>query len=130
MNADLRQKLLDTTSVAAIATGGISWTRAPQVPTAGAPYVVLRQVGGNIGMNHAGRDGLDTVRVQIDCFASSLVQASALREAITTALCGFQGEVGDTEFTAILPNTPRDFDPVANLYRCMADLSVTYRTAA
>ena len=130
MQADLRTKLIETTAVAEIATGGITWTRAPQTPAAGSVFAVIRQVGGNVGMNHAGRDHLDTARVQVDCFAPSFVQAAALREAITTALCGFQGTVGATEFTAILPNAPRDFDPVNGFFRCLADLSVTYRAAA
>lgn len=130
MQADLRQKLLDTAAVADLAAGGITWTRAKQAPAAGSTFVVMQQVGGNIGMNHAGRDGLDTARVQVDCFAPSFVQAAALREAIHTALCGFHGVVGATEFTAILPNTPRDFEPVNGFFRCLADLSVTYRAAA
>lgn len=130
MQADLRTKLLSVSAVTAIATGGITWQRAPQAPTAGAPYVVLRQVGGQIGMNHAGRDALDTARVQVDCFAPTFDQAKTLREAIHSALCGFQGTVGGTEFTAILPNAPRDFDPANGLHRCLADFSVSYKPAA
>ena len=130
MHADLRQKLLHTSAVAALATGGVTWSRAPQAPAAGSSFVLLQQVSGRVGMNHEGRDRLDTARVQVDCFAPSFAEAVALREAVTDALCGFQGVVGDTEFTAVLPSAPRDYEPVNGFFRCLADLSVTYRAAA
>jgi len=129
MQADLRTLLLANSDFADIGTGGVTWQHAAQAPADGKPFVVLTRIGGIPGMNHEGRSGLDSCRVQADCFAPTFAQADALREALLTAALGYQGTVGATQFTAILPNASRDFPKTGGLHRCLADIGVTYRAA-
>lgn len=130
MQADFRTLLLADTTLAAKATGGITWQHAAQAPADGKPFVVLTRIGGQPGMNHGGRSRLDSCRVQADCFAPTFAQADALREALLDVALGYTGTTGDTKFTAILPGTSRDFPRTGGLHRCLADLMVTYRPAS
>lgn len=124
MTADLLTLIANTIDVPALAPGGITWQRAAQAPA--AAFAVLTRTSGAYGFTHDGLSGLNTARVQIDCFASTFEQANALREAIV-GICGAQGVTGTTDFRAITPNTPRDFPPVNGITRCMADITVTWR---
>lgn len=127
MQLDLRQKLLDTEALATLASGGITWGQALQLPA--GPYVTLRVTSAAYGFSHDGLSGLNTARVQIDCFAGTYADANALRTLVIETLCGFQGVQGATDFRAIVPNQGRDFDPVDDTFRCLADLSVTWRAS-
>lgn len=129
MNADLRTLLLSGDGVSAAAPGGITWQHAPQ-GVVGA-YVVLTQVAGDVGMDHAGRHTTDSKRVQIDCYAATLAGAETLREAITNSLAGYVGDVGSTRFLSCLPNTPRDFyESALGLHRCLADFTIIFSPSA
>jgi hypothetical protein len=128
MHQDLLTLINATINEATLAPGGITWQRAAQAPAASQPYAVLTKTSGAYGFTHNGLSGLNTARVQVDCFAPTFAQADALREAIV-GICGAQGVTGETDFRAIVPNAPRDFAPVNNIHRCLADLTVTWRAA-
>lgn len=129
MHQDLLTLIAATISTATLAPGGITWQRAAQAPAAGQAFAVLTKTSGAYGFAHDGLSGLNTARVQVDCFAPTFAQADALREAIVT-ICAAQGVTGSTNFRAITPNAPRDFPPVNNLHRCLADITVTWKAAA
>lgn len=129
MHLDLLALIAATISQATLAPGGITWQRAAQAPAADKPFAVLTKTSGAYGFTHEGLSGLNTARIQVDCFAPTFAQAHALREAIVT-ICGKQGVTGSTNFRAISPNAPRDFPPVNNVHRCLADLTVTWKAAA
>jgi len=128
MHLDLITLINASESVTALAGDRITWQRAAQAPGA-VPYAVIVRTSGALGFAHDGLSSLDTARLQIDCFAPTFAQADALRTAITDAICGQVGVTGSTDFRAITPNSPRDFEPVNNIHRCLADITVTYRPA-
>lgn len=128
MHLDLLALISATIDAATLAPGGITWQRAAQAPTADQPFAVITKTSGAYGFAHDGLSGLNTARVQVDCFAPTFAQADALREAIV-GICGAQGVTGDTDFRCIEPNAPRDFAPVNGLHRCLADLTVVWRAA-
>lgn len=129
MHIDLITLIGATIDTDTLAPGGITWQRAPQAPSASNPFAVLTKTSGAYGFAHDGLSGLNTARVQVDCFAPTFAQANALRTAII-GICGAQGITGSTDFRCIEPNAPRDFPPVNNLHRCLADLTVVWRSAS
>lgn len=84
MQEDLIQRLLTSTGVSAIAGTRINWKRNKQ--GAANPRIRLRLVSEPRDYHLKGRTGLLYARVQVDCFADSYTQATALRAAVIAEL--------------------------------------------
>lgn len=54
------------------------------------PIVTCLTVGGAEGMTMAGPDGLLQARVQIDCYARSMMQAKTIGRAVVVAVHGYR----------------------------------------
>lgn len=130
MNTDLLALINSDAEVNAIAAGRIYWQTAPQAPAADAVWCVITRTSGAIGIRHDGLSLVNEARLQFDCFGPTFAQAQALRDKITNAIGGRQPVTqGSTDFRAFIPQAPRDFPPVNNIHRCLADILVTYRPA-
>lgn len=86
MEADLRQLVISATGLTAFR---VNWG---QNPGAGlGPYVVLHLISWTSGHTMAGPDGLNTTRVQMDCYGSDWATARGLAGQVKGALDGYRG---------------------------------------
>lgn len=72
--------------------------------------------------------GQQQTRLQIDCWATSYVQAKQLQEAARTLLGGCTGTLTDGTFIQCcqLENRIDFYEDSANVYRAMSDYILTY----
>jgi hypothetical protein len=84
MEAALRSRLLTAPGLAAATADRWSWVERPQEDS--LPAGTLQTVGGALGENFDGFDGVRRAVVQLDFWSLSHVEAVALREAAITAL--------------------------------------------
>ncbi len=97
MEADLRSLVLAITNFAG---QRVAWGTRPQGVE--QPDIVLLLVAGTPGYTMAGEDGLDQSLVQMDIRVNtSLLDATAVRDAVRSVLSGFAGTVGNTTFYGI-----------------------------
>lgn len=84
MEADLRTALLAATSLTDLAKRRIDWNARPQ--GTGLPAITLHRITSGRTYTQAGRVGLETPTVQMDCWAANIVGALALRDALIAVL--------------------------------------------
>lgn len=101
----LRTRLKDASPVAAIVAARIDWTVRPE--RSAYPAVVLQLVADGRPQHMKGLQTYRPTRVQIDCFAESAAQKTALREAVIAAILP-EAEVSGTSFRRATINTVRD----------------------
>lgn len=89
MEKDLRDLLLATVGVLAVAGTRINWGSHPQ--GADLPAVVLNTIGDAEAYDLDGANGLSQGRVQADCYAMSYKGAKDLAAAVRAALSGYRG---------------------------------------
>lgn len=100
VEADLRSLILANSGITTLVGQRVTWGARPQGVE--QPDIVLLLVAGAPGYTMAGEDGLDQSLVQMDIRAStSLLDATAVRDAVRSALSGFSGTVGSTTFYSI-----------------------------
>jgi len=82
------------------------------------PYVVFRNIVGSRPQTLGGDCGLANGRMQIDVYAETVVQTSALKTEIR------KGMLAATEFSAVFLNEGAGVDPATKLHRYRQDFSV------
>lgn len=95
MEENLVTRLTDNAGVSAIAGQRVSWFG--RVRGDGLPALVLGKVSAGREYDHAGPDGLDSPRIQIDCIANTAAQTVALKRAVLACMEP-AATVGDTKF--------------------------------
>lgn len=78
---------------------------------------------------HSGDADLDTVRVQVNCWAVTRTTAVTVRDAVRTAVSGYRGTTGDgTVFDRVsIENQNYEIDTSLNQYAVITDLLITHR---
>lgn len=132
MEADLRTRLLAASAVTLIVTTRVSWATRPQ--STRLPAITLLLISPGRKYNHAGADNLKESRVQVDCWATSHLQASQLADAVIATLEP-EATVGTTIFSESLLDAGRDFDPESldggvTAYRRSLDFMVWWTPAS
>jgi len=109
---------------------GIYWNIAPQrVP---APFIILTQVAGNETYAHDGPDGLGTIRIQVDVYASTAALAKKIRLSIIRALNGqsFMLSTGDKiavcEHISTIDRVETEIFTTDARFRAMTDFTLQY----
>jgi hypothetical protein len=93
------------------------------------PYVVVLQVGGARVATHGGGVNLADVRVQIDCVASRLDDALAIRTAINDFLHATIQTVGHTKIQSATHQNDRDqFDGGPDFFVASTDFLLQVST--
>lgn len=95
MEIDLVTRLTGDTAIAALVGEAVSWFGRSRGD--GLPALVLTKVSAGREYDHAGADGLDGPRVQIDCLAVTATDTVALRDAVLACMEP-AATVGDTKF--------------------------------
>jgi hypothetical protein len=68
------------------------------------PLVSMLTVSGATGMTMAGPDGLLQARVQVDCYARTMIAAKRIARAVVAAVHGYRGG----SFLGVFHETTRD----------------------
>lgn len=85
------------------------------------PYITHFHVGGELGMTFSGADGSDAGAVQIDCWADSRGEATALAWEVKRLL-----EVQDAVFAASsIRRLPGDYESDTKLFRVSWEVAAT-----
>ncbi len=90
MEEMLITKLLATSGLTSLVGDRISWGSREQA--AALPAVTLNTISGGPLYSDEGEVGLDDVRVQIDCWASTVTAAKAVGRAVRAAISGFHDD--------------------------------------
>ena len=118
-------RLLVTTDagVAALAADRVYTEVLPQSPA--LPAVVFTEVAGGEDYALDGPTGAGTRRVQVDAWAKTRAEATALGAALSAALSGHDGAAGGLVVEGVFLLDERwDFDPATGLYRTGQDYEV------
>lgn len=107
MEEAIIQRLLATTGVTNIVGTRVFPGSLPQAYA--MPAVTMHVISGGPLYADDGEVGLDEVRVQIDCWATTYSAAKLLARAVRESLSAFVGTVGSTAFPYILLDVIRDF---------------------
>lgn len=89
MEEEFRAFLLGTASVTNICGTRIDFGEYPQGQD--SPLIVLNTISDTNGHDLKGPDGLQTGRVQVDCYGSTYGAAKLLSRAVKAALDGYLG---------------------------------------
>lgn len=103
--SDVRAKLLAASEVSAIVATRIYPKYRPQNST--LPAVVLHTVTGNLDQSYQGPMGTQARQFQVDCMATTKVQAEVLRDKVLAALIKRE-TVGGAVFQGGFINVFRD----------------------
>lgn len=119
----LRMLLTTDVGVAALVGNRVFTEVLPQAPT--VPAVVFTEVAGDEDVALDGPTGVGSRRVQIDAWAKTRAEATALAVAVRTALAGHSGAAAGFEVHGVFLLTERwDFEPETSLYRTSQDYEV------
>lgn len=122
----------DFTSLLNSAVGGnIHWRRQP-VRQDAYPYINLSLVSSPTDYTTTGESGLQEASIQVDAWAENYSEAVTLARSVQTALSGYSGIEGTTNFQGIWKEV--EFDREAELQRAdgkryLHCRSVDYRIA-
>lgn len=84
MKAALTARLLADSGLSAVIDDHVSWGVRPQGEA--LPGIVLNQVTAGRRYNHSGFDGLTAPRLQVDCYASTQLQAQQVGDLVVAAI--------------------------------------------
>ena len=119
----LRLLLTSDAGVAALAAERVYTEVLPQGPA--VPAVVFTEVAGDDDLALDGPTGTSTRRVQVDSWARTRAEATALGLAVKTALAGHVGAAAGLEAQGTFLLAERwDFDAETSLYRTSQDFEV------
>lgn len=96
MMTDLRARLVGDNAISGMVGTRIRMNRSEQSDT--LPRIVLTQVSGDHDHHLTAAAGHASGRVQINCHASSPVEADSLAEAVRLRMDGFRGEMNSGVF--------------------------------
>jgi len=133
MQEDLRAVL----AADATLTGLVGTRIYPGVRPQGSalPAVVFLMISSLPDYHLGGPSGLESERVQIDCYGATYAAAMEVAAAVKAKLSGFSGDQGSTSFRAIFVEGERDefdgsTDNVTNIHRVSLDFMVHHRRAS
>lgn len=89
------------------------------------PYITHFHMGGELGVTFCGPDGSDEGSVQIDCWAASRGEATALAWQVFNAL----RDAGDDFAVDSIRRLPSAYEPDTKLHRVSWEVAVTTTTA-
>ena len=109
-----------------LVSGRIHASRLPDKPI--LPAVVYRVITNFGGIAHDGPVELRNPRVQLDVWGARPADIEPVAEAITTALLGYRGPMGDVEYTAgwVLADSTDLYEQETGLYRISLDFRGWY----
>jgi len=118
------QELL-TSLLAPVAGGRRYWVRAPQ--TAPRPYVLLQVISAPPNYHMQGASGYVPIRVQIDAYADTYTEATAVSRQIKGILSGHVSSPIQAVFIETERDLPAaDAGDVSNLFRNSIDVIIHY----
>lgn len=128
MEAALTSLLTGDGRVSLLAGDRVNWVRTPQEVTA-YPRAVLQVISGDVDTTNDGASGLESARVQIDCYGETYKSAKALSDAILSVLSGYRGIVAGVRIHGGLVDSKRDLPAadsgdVKRLFRRSADIFI------
>lgn len=103
----------------------------PQQPT--LPAISYQVISETRRATMRGPDDLSRVRVQVDCWANTSIEAHAVADSVRAALDGFKGPMGSAspiEAAAVgifAVNAFSSYEPEARIYRVSRDFFVWAR---
>lgn len=106
MEEDLRALLLSNPGVAATVGQRVTWTKRPQGSP--LPAIVLHLIDSVPTYTLDGDTGHRNSRVQVDCYGEMYADAKGTARAVSSALSGFKGTVGGTNFQGVFQESSRD----------------------
>jgi hypothetical protein len=122
-DGDLRAMILADPAVKALVVDRVHPVILPQ--PVDLPAVVLNVVSVVPVMSHAGPSGLMKVRVQVDCYGKTYLDAAKVAQALRTLLSGFRGFARGSNVPAVFLEAERDlYDSDLVLYRRSQDFIV------
>jgi hypothetical protein len=105
------------------------WVRAAQ--GAAKPYVTLQIISRIPDMTHAGANGLNTARLQVDCYGLTYLNAKSAARAVETRLSGYRGTSSGIIFDGIFKDSERDQyesdDSTDKLFRVSMDFIIWHK---
>lgn len=132
MKADLRSLLLADIGLAALCDDRIYWFERPQSDA--TPGIVLHLISKPINYTYKGESSRKFSRVQCNLYDSTDMGIEALGKAFQSAVSGFKGNVGVTEFKGIFVEGWRESPDIGKteeerLFRFSIDLKINYKEA-
>lgn len=119
----LRLVLTSDAGISALAAERVYTEVLPQGPT--VPAVVFTEVAGDDDLALDGPTGASSRRVQVDSWARTRAEATALGLAVKSALAGHVGAAAGLEVQGVFLLTERwDFDAETALYRTGQDFEI------
>ena len=119
----IRQLLVGDAGVAALAGGRVYSEVLPQHGT--VPAVVFSVVAGDSDADLEGPTGVGSRRVQVDSWAGTRAEATALSLAVRALLDGYSGGAAGLDVQAVFHLTERwDFEAETKLFRTSQDYEV------
>lgn len=122
----LRDYLAADMAIEQLVSGRIHASRLPDKPT--LPAVVYRVVTNAGAISHDGPVELRNPRVQLDVWGARPADIEPVAEAITEALLGYRGPMGDVEYTAgwVFADSTDLYEQDTGLYRVSMDFRGWY----
>lgn len=132
MEEGIIAKLLATSGVTALVATRVYPGRRPQASA--LPAIDLARISGAPLYSNDGETGLESARVEINCWGSSYSSAKTVARAVKDALSAFFGTVGGVNFQYILLEDERDLSETGSnqadyLYRMSLDFTVWTKTS-
>jgi hypothetical protein len=100
-------KLLATTAVTDLVSTRVYPGSVPQAST--MPAIVVNRISGTPIYTDDGESGLQTARLELDCWGETYSSAKTVARAVIAALSGFVGTVDDVDVRNTLLDAERDF---------------------
>jgi hypothetical protein len=131
MEEALIAKLLATAGVTALVGTRVFPGARPQ--GSGLPAIVLNLIAAEPSYSDDGEDGIETARIQIDCWGESYTSAKLTARAVKAALSAFGGTIAGIRFRYIALDLEHDLqEPGSGAaeypFRTSLDFLVTYDT--
>jgi hypothetical protein len=119
----LRMLLANDAGVAALAADRVYTEVLPQAPA--VPAVVFTEVAGEDDVALDGPTGASSRRVQVDAWAKTRAEATALGLAVKSALAGHAGAAAGLDVQGVFLLAERwDLDAESALYRTSQDFEI------
>lgn len=130
VHKELRDRLINDATLAALVGSRVYPVRLPQAPT--LPAVTYQRASTRFVGSHGGTDGLGVVRYQLTAFADTYEEASAVAEAVRLAIEGWSDPSGGVDrVQAAIPTNQVDLiDPETDRYMIPLDVMIWAAVAA
>lgn len=118
--------LLTLNSVTASVDTRVFQTLAPK--DVDTPYINLQQISEVTRYTHSGDANLNTARVQVSVFGSTLKEADEVSIDIHNAISGFKGTMAGTTVSAVFREDKlNEFESDPEIHHSRQDYFITYK---